>query len=60
MNTPQWLRSDVTYIRHLTEAGVDGITSVWNAPRDRTIAWDARNAAWLTAVGGLVGELALS
>ena len=56
MNTPQWLRSDFTYIRHLAEAGLDGVTSVWNAPPDRTMASDARNAVWLTAaVCGFVG-----
>lgn len=58
MNTPGWLRSDVTYIRHLAEAGVNGVTSVWNAPRDRTITSDTRNAVWLaTVAGGFVGGI---
>jgi hypothetical protein len=56
MNTPQWLRSDATYIRHLAEAGADGITSAWNAPGDRTIPSDERNAILLiAAAGGILG-----
>jgi hypothetical protein len=57
MNTLQWLGSDVSYIRHLAEAARNGVTSVWNAPCERTIAWRARNAGWLTAVGGLLGGI---
>jgi hypothetical protein len=58
MNTPNWLRPDVSYIRRLAEAGLDGVTSAWNAPCDRTVVSNASNAVWLTAAaGGLVGGI---
>ena len=58
MKTPRWLESDVTYVRHLAEAGLKGVTAVWNGPGDRTFAPVARNSVWVTTViGGTVGGL---
>ena len=58
MRTPRWLESDVTYVRHLAEAGVNGVTAVWNGPGDRAFAPAVRNSVWVTtAIGGTVGAL---
>ena len=58
MRTPRWLESDVTYVRQLAEAGVDGVTAVWNGPGDRRLAPVVRNSVWVSAaIGGTVGAL---
>jgi hypothetical protein len=57
--TTRWLRTDLTYVRHLAEAGVDGITSVWNKPPAGTLAPDGGKVWLATALGGLVGGLSV-
>ena len=58
MRTPQWLESDITYARKLAEAGVNGVTSVWNEPGDRAFAPVLRNSVLVTTViGGMIGAL---
>src|ERR687889_227811 len=58
MNTPQWFRSEVIYIKRLAEAGANGISSVWNEPRARTAGSPGGNALWIvTGIGALAGGL---
>ncbi len=57
MKSLQWVGSDVTYLRHLLEAGVDGVTAVWNGPGGWSFASAARHSVWVTAMGGTVGGL---
>jgi len=58
MRTPQWLESDITYVRNLAEAGVNGVTSVRSEPGDRAFAPVLRSSVWVTtAIGGTIGVL---
>jgi hypothetical protein len=60
MRTPQWLESDITYVRNLAEAGVNGVSSVWNRPGDRALAPTLRDSVSVgTAIGGAIGILSI-
>ena len=58
MTTPKWLGSDITYVRSLAEAGVNGVPGVWNGAGTRAYPPVLRNSGWVsTAIGGTIGAL---
>ena len=58
MKTPQWIDSDLRYARDLAEAGVHGVSSVWNRSGDRPLPPVLRNSVWVAAaIGATVGAL---
>lgn len=60
MRTPLWLESDITYVRNLAEAGVNGVASIWNAPDDQAVAPVVKKTIWVTtAIGGAIGALSV-
>jgi hypothetical protein len=61
MRSSQLLKSDVNYIKRLTEAVLDGITSPPRAAADRAFGPILTTALWTTAaIGAAIGALSVS
>jgi hypothetical protein len=58
MRVPRSLKSDITYIRTLTKAVLDGITTVPETTADRASTPVLTTAVWTpTAIGAAIGAL---
>lgn len=61
MRTSQLLKSDITYLRRLTEAVLDGITSAPAGTTDRPVTPVMTASLWTpTAVGAAIGAIIAS
>jgi hypothetical protein len=58
MKTPPSLESDITYIRYLTKAVLDGVTAAPKGTADRPFTPVLTGAVWTpTAIGAAIGVL---